>query len=162
MQVGGQEASNYLILFLLFMIMMMISRIQSISALSLFSFSNSSMYPSSSASSSSSSQPHNSSISQTGLTRYGSAPGSLLTSTVDAIIAGGGGGGGSRIPPPGHYFSGECKDHHRSSSSYEAFDGSALVRQKSSPAGFLAHLADHNHNGMYEHHHRLLIWFPVK
>ncbi|TKY50541.1 dimerization protein [Spatholobus suberectus] len=89
------------------------------------------MYPSSSSSSSSSSQ----SMSQAGagLTRYGSAPGSLLTSTVDAVI------GGSRP-----YYSGgdssesTCKEQR--SYDNQAF-GSALLRQKSSPAGFLS-----NHN----------------
>ncbi|CAK8574435.1 unnamed protein product [Lathyrus sativus] len=110
--------------------------------------------PSSSAStSSSSSQQQQSSISQTGLTRYGSAPGSLLTSTVDAVL------GGSRLlPGTGHYFSGDSshlqpqqqqpqqQQHQQQRSSYEGFDGSSLVRQKSSPAGFLNHLATLNHN----------------
>ncbi|KAK7343223.1 hypothetical protein VNO77_11800 [Canavalia gladiata] len=112
------------------------------------------MYPSSS-SSSSSSQSH-SSMSQTGvgLTRYGSAPGSLLTSTVDAVI------GGSRP-----YYSGEssestCKDqlasnyhnhnHNHNQNHNNPFgsgsaSASALLRQKSSPPGFLA-AATHNHN----------------
>lgn len=109
--------------------------------------------PSSSGSSSSSSQQQQSSISQTGLTRYGSAPGSLLTSTVDAVLA------GSRLlPGTGHYFSGDSGHHQhhqhqqqqqqqqQQKSSYEGFDGSSLVRQKSSPAGFLNHLATLNHN----------------
>ncbi|XP_004497415.1 transcription factor bHLH129 [Cicer arietinum] len=96
--------------------------------------------PSSSASSSSSSSQQQTSS----LTRYGSAPGSLLTTTVDAVIA----SGGSRLFPPGtgHYFSGDSTQQRSSSSSYDAFDGSALLRQKSSPAGFLNHLAAHNHN----------------
>lgn len=115
--------------------------------------------PSSSASSSSSSsQQQQSSISQTGLTRYGSAPSSLLNTTVDAII------GGSRLLPGTgqHYFSDDStqqqQQHHhhqqqqqqQQRSSYEGqgggFDGSALLRQKSSPAGFLNHLATLNHN----------------
>ncbi|XP_045832266.1 transcription factor bHLH129 [Trifolium pratense] len=117
---------------------------------------------SSGSSSSSSSQQQQSSISQqTGLTRYDSAPGSLLASTVDAIIGGGsrllpgtgGGGGGGH-----HYFSGDSNQQHqqqqqqhqlqRSSNGYvDGFDGSAaLLRQKSSPAGFLNHLATLNHN----------------
>ncbi|KAL5066623.1 hypothetical protein RYX36_017510 [Vicia faba] len=108
--------------------------------------------PSSSGStSSSSSQQQQSSISQTGLTRYGSAPGSLLTSTVDAVL------GDSRLlPGTGHYFSGDSnhqqqqqqqqQQQHQQRSSYEGFDGSSLVRQKSSPAGFLNHLATLNHN----------------
>ncbi|WJX15553.1 hypothetical protein P8452_05685 [Trifolium repens] len=111
---------------------------------------------SSGSSSSSSSQQQQSSISQTGLTRYDSAPGSLLASTVDAVI----GGGGSRLLPPGtggghHYFSGDSsqqqqQQHHQqqrsSNNAYDGFDGSALLRQKSSPAGFLNHLATLNHN----------------
>ncbi|RDX62314.1 Transcription factor bHLH128, partial [Mucuna pruriens] len=84
------------------------------------------MYTSSSSSSSSSQ-----SMSQ-GLTRYGSAPGSLLTSTVDALI------GGSRPYYSGDSSESTCKEQR----SYDnhAF-GSALQRQKSSPAGFLSHLA---------------------
>ncbi|XP_061348364.1 transcription factor bHLH128-like isoform X2 [Gastrolobium bilobum] len=76
------------------------------------------MYPSSTSSSSSSSH---SSITQTGLTRYGSAPGSLLTTAVDALIA-------------------DQKSYGGSPSS------SDLLRQTSSPAGFLATTAHHNHN----------------
>lgn len=115
---------------------------------------------SSGSSSSSSSQQQQSSISQTGLTRYGSAPSSLLNTTVDAII----GVGGSRLLPGTgqHYFSDDStqqqqqqqqQHHHQQQqqrSSYEGqaggFDGSALLRQKSSPAGFLNHLATLNHN----------------
>ncbi|XP_020202244.1 transcription factor bHLH128 [Cajanus cajan] len=93
------------------------------------------MYPSSSSSSSSSSAQ---SMSQ-GLTRYGSAPGSLLTSTVEAVI---GGGGGSRPYYSGDSSESTCKEQR----SYDAHahsygSGSALLRQKSSPAGFLSHLA---------------------
>jgi hypothetical protein len=109
---------------------------------------------SSGSSSSSSSQQQQSSISQTGLTRYDSAPGSLLASTVDAVI------GGSRLLPPGtggghHYFSGDSSQQQQqqqqqqqrsSNNAYDGFDGSALLRQKSSPAGFLNHLATLNHN----------------
>ncbi|KAG4395603.1 hypothetical protein GLYMA_20G248100v4 [Glycine max] len=93
------------------------------------------MYPSSSSSSSSSSQ----SMTQAGLTRYGSAPGSLLTSTVDSLI------GGSRPSP---YFSGEssespCKEQ-RSFHNHPPSFASSLLRQKSSPAGFLSHLSNHH------------------
>ncbi|GAU12058.1 hypothetical protein TSUD_00230 [Trifolium subterraneum] len=109
---------------------------------------------SSGSSSSSSSQQQQSSISQTGLTRYDSAPGSLLASTVDAVI------GGSRLLPGTgghHYFSGDSSQQHQqqqqqqqqqrsSNAAYEGFDGSGLLRQKSSPAGFLNHLATLNHN----------------
>ncbi|KAK7390702.1 hypothetical protein VNO78_18717 [Psophocarpus tetragonolobus] len=85
------------------------------------------MYPSSSSSSSSSSQ----SMSQAGagLTRYVSAPGSLLTSTVDAVI------GGSRP-----YYSGDSTSKDRTT-----YQNQALVRQKSSPAGFLAVPHSHPH-----------------
>ncbi|KAL2323813.1 hypothetical protein Fmac_022871 [Flemingia macrophylla] len=81
-----------------------------------------SMYPSSSSSSSSQSMGQ-------GLTRYGSAPGSLLATTVDAVI-------GRESRP---YYSADtaCKDQR-----YEY--GSALLRQKSSPPGFLS--TTHNVN----------------
>lgn len=120
------------------------------------------------------------SISQTGLTRYGSAPGSLLTNAVDAVI-----GPSDRdfsLAGPRHpFFSGDSsdsvcklnsssssdpKDHHhhhqpppqprpagglqRSIGLNEAaaaavgFGGSALLRQRSSPAGFLSHLTADN------------------
>ncbi|CAJ1977810.1 unnamed protein product [Sphenostylis stenocarpa] len=109
------------------------------------------MYPSSSSSSSSS---HSLTHAGTGLTRYGSAPGSLLTTTVDALI------GGSRPTPTPYYSGGDssdstCKDQ---TSYHNHALGSALLRQKSSPAGFLSHLAstttttttttttNHNHN----------------
>ncbi|XP_054806079.1 transcription factor bHLH128-like [Prosopis cineraria] len=118
------------------------------------------MYPSSSSSSSQS---------QSGLTRYGSAPGSLLTNAVDAVIGGADRefsttAVGSR-PPVTHFFSGEssessCKVNSSSDPkdkpprlglqrSYGLHDGaaigfgsssSALLRQRSSPAGFLSHL----------------------
>ena len=131
------------------------------------------MYPSSS----SSSQSHNSTISETGLTRYGSAPGSLLRTAVDAVIGGSrplgvgvgvgvgvGAGVGVGVGVGAHYFSVEssestCKVNNNSSPSdpkeqkgelqrsyglQEAFGGSsssALLRQRSSPAGFLSNLA---------------------
>ncbi|XP_061348365.1 transcription factor bHLH128-like [Gastrolobium bilobum] len=108
------------------------------------------MYPSSSSSSCSSSSSHT----QTGLTRYGSAPGSLLTSTVDAIIGVGVGGGGRGSRP--QYYSGpgpggessESRFKEQRSSYDDAFGGGScsLLRQKSSPPGFLTHLANHNHN----------------
>ncbi|XP_028759700.1 transcription factor bHLH128 [Neltuma alba] len=118
------------------------------------------MYPSSSSSSSQS---------QSGLTRYGSAPGSLLTNAVDAVIRGADrefstSAVGSR-PPVTHFFSGEssepsCKVNSSSDPkdkppsiglqrSYGLHDGaavgfgissSALLRQRSSPAGFLSNL----------------------
>lgn len=131
------------------------------------------MYPPSSSSS-------QKSIAQSGLTRYGSAPGSFLTSAVDAVIRGDrefSAAVGSR-PPLGHYFSGadsssvtsesNCKVNSSSSDlkhpnpkgalqrSYGLHDAdaatalgfsgssapsSALLRQRSSPAGFLSHLA---------------------
>ncbi|KAK7310220.1 hypothetical protein RJT34_07599 [Clitoria ternatea] len=95
------------------------------------------MYPSSSSSSSSSSSQ---SISQAGvgLTRYGSAPGSLLTSTVDAVI------GGSRP-----YYSGESSEStFKEQRSYDnhAYGSAALLRQKSTPAAFLSHLASTTHS----------------
>ncbi|KAK7270034.1 hypothetical protein RIF29_22896 [Crotalaria pallida] len=97
-----------------------------------------------SASSSSSSSSHSHSQSQSGLTRYGSAPSSLLTTAVDAVIA-----SGSRPLPP-HYFSAAGGDSSDSAfqASLGAGDGgssSALLRQKSSPAGFLNHLASTVH-----------------
>ncbi|KAL4289433.1 hypothetical protein AHAS_Ahas19G0385700 [Arachis hypogaea] len=122
-----------------------------------------------SSSSSSSSQAHNSTVSEPALTRYGSAPGSLLRTAVDAVIAGG--AGGPRHPHPlmptgSHYFSGESsestskvndnsKDHnlHRSYGlQQDAFAGSSsssssLLRQRSSPAGFLSNLADNAGGG---------------
>ncbi|KAF7837092.1 transcription factor bHLH128 [Senna tora] len=125
------------------------------------------MYPSSSSSSS------QKSISHSGLTRYGSAPGSLLTNAVDAVISGSDRefppAAPSRPPVPSHFFSGDSsdstckvnssdpKDHHtrpalqRSYGLHEpslAFGGSssssasALLRQRSSPAGFLSHLTN--------------------
>ncbi|MED6130891.1 hypothetical protein PIB30_004751 [Stylosanthes scabra] len=116
-----------------------------------------------SSSSSSSSQAHNSTLSEPGLTRYGSAPGSLLRTAVDAVIGGGVGAGGPRhthplMPPGSHYFSGESSEStskvNDNSRSYglqqDAFAGSsssALLRQRSSPAGFLSHLADNAGGG---------------
>ncbi|KAL9316898.1 hypothetical protein ACSQ67_013415 [Phaseolus vulgaris] len=86
----------------------------------------------------------------TGLTRYGSAPGSLLTTTVEALI------GGSRPNPTPYYSGGDSPDStSKDQTSYHNHAlGSALLRQKSSPAGFLSHLAasaaatttNHNHN----------------
>ncbi|ESW14605.1 hypothetical protein PHAVU_007G002200 [Phaseolus vulgaris] len=111
----------------------------------LLSSAFSSMYPSSSSSSSSSSS-QSMSHAPTGLTRYGSAPGSLLTTTVDALI------GGSRPNPTPYYSGGDSPDStSKDQTSYHNHAlGSALLRQKSSPAGFLSHLAaattNHNHN----------------
>ncbi|XP_019441589.1 PREDICTED: transcription factor bHLH128-like isoform X3 [Lupinus angustifolius] len=68
---------------------------------------------------------------QSGLTRYGSAPSSLLTTAVDAVISAG------SHPFPPRYFSGDSSEP----SSLALGGGSTnLVRQKSSPAGFLNHL----------------------
>ncbi|XP_022761004.1 transcription factor bHLH128-like [Durio zibethinus] len=112
------------------------------------------MYPSSS-----SQKP----IGQTGLTRYGSAPGSLLTTAVDSVI----GAGPSLV---GHYFSADsspltsestCKvsssnDRQQPKSapppppaphgSYAApsSSSSSLLRHRSSPADFLSHLTAEN------------------
>ncbi|XP_022734398.1 transcription factor bHLH128-like [Durio zibethinus] len=106
------------------------------------------MYPSSS-----SQQP----VGQTGLTRYGSAPGSLLTTAVNSVI-----GAGSNLVS--HYFSAHsssltsestCKvsssNHPQEPKSaappphgsYPAPSSSSLLRQRSSPAGFL-HLSTEN------------------
>ncbi|XWS09304.1 hypothetical protein CRYUN_Cryun40dG0074000 [Craigia yunnanensis] len=112
------------------------------------------MYPSSS-----SQKPRD----QSGLTRYGSAPGSLLTTAVDSVI---------EADPNlvGHYFSADlssltsestCKvsssndpQELKSSApppppppshgSYPAPSSSPLLRQRSSPAGFLSHLTTEN------------------
>ncbi|XP_044498040.1 transcription factor bHLH128 [Mangifera indica] len=133
------------------------------------------MYPPSSSSSSSSSMTCSSAqnhkpLGPTNLTRYVSAPGSLLTSAVDSII-------GSHQPqhqpslvPPPHYFS----SPHDSSSSCSSFTADStckvnssndpkhsktglqrsyglneiahcsLLRQRSSPAGFLTSLTAEN------------------
>ena len=109
------------------------------------------MYPSSS-----SQKP----MGQTGLTRYGSAPGSFLTNAVDSVI---------EADPNlfGHYFSADsssltsestCKVSSSndpqepksaaapppSHGSYPAPSSSSLLRQRSSPAGFLSHLTNEN------------------
>lgn len=120
------------------------------------------MYPSSS-----SQKP----TAQTGLTRYGSAPGSFLTTAVDSVI-------GADPSLVGHYFSADsssltsestCKvsssndlqepksaaaapppppqnhHHHPPHGSYPApSSSSSLLRQRSSPAGFLSHLTNEN------------------
>ncbi|KAM5569962.1 transcription factor bHLH128 [Rosa sericea] len=140
------------------------------------------MYPSSS--SSSSQKPMG--PSPTGITRYCSAPGSLLTSAVDSVIgavaerefsalrpasfvgryiSGGGGADGDSSsltsestfkvnpsngnkeatkPLPRSYGLGEMAAAIGSSSSSTSCSSSALVRQRSSPAGFLGHLTDNN------------------
>ena len=146
------------------------------------------MYPSSSPSSSQ--KP----MGPTGLTRYGSAPGSLLTTAVDSLI-----GPNTtttrefsslRSPPPPptsllapqqqqqhqhhnlnqnhHYFSSDSssitsestckvnssndpKQHHHHKGLERSYGlnemSSSLVRQRSSPAGFLSHLASASDNG---------------
>ncbi|KAF1880449.1 hypothetical protein Lal_00011507 [Lupinus albus] len=81
------------------------------------------MYSSSSSSSSSF---------QSGLTRYGSAPSSLLTTAVDAVISAG------SHPFPPRYFSADSSEP--SSLALGGGGSTNLVRQKSSPAGFLNHL----------------------
>ncbi|PON95557.1 Basic helix-loop-helix transcription factor [Trema orientale] len=130
------------------------------------------MYPSTS---SSSSQKPTGPL-PTGLTRYGSAPGSLLATAVDSVIGAEREFNALRSPPPpppplvGQYFSGDsssitsesnCKVNsslHRSShglneiaarigsssssSSSSASPSSSLLRQRSSPAGFLSHLSN--------------------
>ncbi|XP_050373273.1 transcription factor bHLH128-like [Argentina anserina] len=144
--------------------------------------SSNSMYPSSS--SSSPQKPMG--PSPTGLTRYGSAPGSLITSAVDSVIGpaaerefsslrpasfvggryfpgGGGDGESSDLTSSESTFkvNGGSKDHAATkpllrsynlgemaaaigSSSSTSCSSSALVRQRSSPAGFLSHLTDNN------------------
>ncbi|XVF22414.1 hypothetical protein REPUB_Repub12eG0170300 [Reevesia pubescens] len=111
------------------------------------------MYPSSS-----SQKP----MSQTGLTRYGSAPGSFLTSAVNSVI-----GADPNLFDP-HYFSADsssltsestCKVSssndpqkpkyttpypHGSYPTRPSSPSSSLLRQSSSPAGFLGHLATEN------------------
>ena len=109
------------------------------------------MYPSSS-----SQKP----MSQTGLTRYGSAPGSLLTTAVDSVI-------GADPNLVGHYFSADSSSltsestclvsssndrqepksaaHPPPHGSYPTpSSSSSLLRQRSSPAGFPSHLTSEN------------------
>ncbi|KAG8481260.1 hypothetical protein CXB51_026030 [Gossypium anomalum] len=123
------------------------------------------MYPSSS-----SQKP----MGQSGLTRYGSAPGSFLANAVDSVI-------GADPNLVGHYFSAAdsssltsestCKvsssndprepksaaaaapapphphphpPPHHPHGSYPAPSSSSLLRQRSSPAGFLSHLTSEN------------------
>lgn len=122
------------------------------------------------------------------LTRYGSAPGSLLTSAVDSVIGAGAEREFSALRPQpsasfiGRYFSSGDGDSSSltsestfkvnssketakpllrsyglgemaaaaigssssSSSSTSCSSSAALVRQRSSPAGFLSHLTDNN------------------
>ncbi|GMY32239.1 transcription factor bHLH128-like isoform X2, partial [Fagus crenata] len=141
------------------------------------------MYPSSSPSSSQ--KP----MGPTGLTRYGSAPGSLLTTAVDSVIGPNAATtrefSSLRSPPPPptsllapqqqhhnlnhnhHYFSSDsssitsestCKvnssndpKHHHHKGLERSYGlnemSSSLVRQRSSPAGFLSHLASASDNG---------------
>ncbi|XP_021290394.1 transcription factor bHLH128-like [Herrania umbratica] len=115
------------------------------------------MYPSSSSSSSQKPMGH------TGLTRYGSAPGSLLTTTVDAVI-------GADPNLVGHYFTADSSSLTSESTckvsssndprepkaaaaasaappphgSYSGTTSSSLLRQRSSPAGFLSHVTTEN------------------
>ncbi|EOY04922.1 Basic helix-loop-helix DNA-binding superfamily protein, putative [Theobroma cacao] len=111
------------------------------------------MYPSSSSSSSQKPMGH------TGLTRYGSAPGSLLTTTVDAVI-------GADPNHVGHYFTADSSSLTSESTckvsssndpqepkaaaaapphgSYPGTNSSSLLRQRSSPAGFLSHVTTEN------------------
>ncbi|GMI92931.1 ABA-responsive kinase substrate 2 [Hibiscus trionum] len=104
---------------------------------------------------------------QSGLTRYGSAPGSFLTNAVDSVI-------GADFNLVGHYYSAAdsssltsestCKASssndprepkssaapppppHHPHGSYPAPSpsSSSLLRQRSSPAGFLSHLTSEN------------------
>ncbi|XP_022722414.1 transcription factor bHLH128-like isoform X3 [Durio zibethinus] len=97
-------------------------------------------------------------MAQTGLTRYGSAPGSLLTTAVDSVI-------GANSNLVGHYFSTDSSSLTSESTckvsssndpqepkpaappphgSYPAPSSSSLLRQRSSPAGFLSHLKTEN------------------
>ncbi|KAL5542967.1 hypothetical protein UlMin_010677 [Ulmus minor] len=134
------------------------------------------MYPSSS----SSQKPNGSNPSSTGLTRYGSAPSSLLNSAVESVIGAEREYNSHRSQSTlaGHYFSGDsssitsestCKVNSSSghqepklllrshglneiaarigsssSSSSSSSPSSSLLRQRSSPAGFLSHLTDKN------------------
>ncbi|XP_042062794.1 transcription factor bHLH128-like isoform X2 [Salvia splendens] len=119
------------------------------------------MHPSSA--SSSSSMTSGAASNGGGLMRYGSAPGSLLTAAVDAVV------GPTRefsalVPGPGRYFQPDASDsaamQRRGEEEHGAanttiglqpsygFGGgggapssTALLRQSSSPAGFLNHLA---------------------
>ncbi|KAK8578539.1 hypothetical protein V6N13_100375 [Hibiscus sabdariffa] len=115
------------------------------------------MYPSSS-----SQKP----MAQSGLTRYGSAPGSFLTNAVDSVI-------GADPNLVGHYFSAADSSSLTSESTCKASSSndtrepkssappppphhpphhprgsyptpSSLLRQRSSPAGFLSHLTSEN------------------
>ena len=124
------------------------------------------MYPSSS-----SQKP----MSQTGLTRYGSAPGSLLTTAVDFVI-------GADPNLVGHYFSADSSSLTSESTcqvsssndrkepksaaapppppphgSYPAPSSSSLLRQRSSPVGFLSHLTTDNGNAFFPFKARMTV-----
>ncbi|CAN6725503.1 unnamed protein product [Malus baccata var. baccata] len=144
------------------------------------------MYPSSS--SSSPQKPMDPRPSTTGLTRYGSAPGSLLNSAVDSVIGTAADFDFSSLrsqPLIGHYFSGDGHGYSSSLTSSESTfkvnssnggygdasmtkpllrsyglneigssnssscssSSAALVRQRSSPAGFPSHLTAPENNG---------------
>ncbi|KAG8655557.1 transcription factor bHLH128 isoform X2 [Manihot esculenta] len=119
-----------------------------------------------------SSSPQNLTV-PTGLTRYGSAPGSLLTRAVDSVIGSSRefsalGSSSSSLVSHGHYFPGDssslttepnCKVNSSSDPrpppksstsgglqrSYGLSDiNGCLLRQKSSPAGFLSNLSTEN------------------
>ncbi|KAJ6680406.1 hypothetical protein OIU79_020008 [Salix purpurea] len=124
---------------------------------------------------SSSSSPQKSNL-PSGLTRYGSAPGSFLTRAVDSVVGADrelSGSGSTSLLRRQQHFSGDsssltseptCKVSssscdrkapksgggglQRSNGLNEIAHGAgSLVRQRSSPAGFLSHLA--NENGKY-------------
>ncbi|KAM1036897.1 hypothetical protein ACFX13_032525 [Malus domestica] len=145
------------------------------------------MYPTNS--SSSPQKPMAPRPSTTGLTRYGSAPGSLLNSAVDSVMGAAADREFSSLRPQhlrGHYFSGDgggdspsltgsessfkvnsSNGSHRdtsttkpllqshglneigssNSSSCSSTSSAALVRQRSSPAGFFSHLTAPENNG---------------
>ncbi|GLT57433.1 hypothetical protein SLA2020_304050 [Shorea laevis] len=112
------------------------------------------MYASSSSSSS------QKSMGSSGLIRYDSAPGSLLTTTVDSVIDSAIGSSPSNNPSlVGHYFNADSSSSLTSESTckvnssndpqeskaalHGSYDGSSsLVRQRSSPAGFQYHLTE--------------------
>lgn len=88
-----------------------------------------------------------------GLTRYGSAPSSLLANAVDSVIGSGIGSSPTQNPHiVGHYFtadssesSGKVNSSNGPHGPHGSYGGSSsLLRQRSSPAGFLDHVMTEN------------------